>query len=150
MDYDQFDAVYGQVLVSARSLDAAALESEVDRLRTLADSLDSPADQQAAHLLVASLQDAVARSQRPVSAEMAAAVQIQTHARTSQGTSAERIKRIRAGIDQIATIAETADVFERGAILDLNTSLVRLLDTLTLDGPDDGAEGEGTEVDGGR
>jgi hypothetical protein len=151
MDYDQFDAAYGQVLVSARSLDAAALETEVTRLRALADTLDSPADQEAARLLVASLEDALARTQPHLSDEMAAAIRVQSQARTGEGTSEERIRRIRAGIDEIAAIADTADPTERGPILDLNEPLHLLLDSLNSTGPEHAApDSDGAGSDGGR
>jgi hypothetical protein len=59
MDYDQFDAEYGRVLDAARTLDAAALAGEVERLRHLAATLGEPADREDAGLLLASLDDAL-------------------------------------------------------------------------------------------
>ncbi|GAA1540351.1 hypothetical protein [Kribbella lupini] len=131
MDYDQFDAAYGEVLAGARSLDATALESEVSRLRALAAELPSPADQQAAHLLIASLEDALGRPQPSLSPELAAAIRIQSTAQTTEGTPADRIQAIREAINQIAAIANTAPPTEQGPIADLNEPLHLLLDSLT-------------------
>jgi hypothetical protein len=136
MDYDQFDAAYGEVLAAARTLDADTLQTEVTRLHALAAELDSPADQEAAHLLLASLDDALGRPNPQLSPELAAAVRIQSKARTTEGTPTERIHTIRAALDEIAAIATTAAPADRGPILDLNEPLNLLLDSLTSTHPD--------------
>jgi len=59
MDYDQFDAAYGEFIDNVRSLDEAARTSEVDRLRRSVDTVEPAIDQEAARLLVMSLDDAL-------------------------------------------------------------------------------------------
>ena len=132
MDYDQFDAEYGRLLDAAGSLSPAALAAEVDQLRALVDSIPSPTDQEAARLLMSSLDDALAVSVPELSAAMTEAVQVHTRARTAQGTPLERIEQLRAGIDAIGRIADTAEPAEQGTILNLNESLYLLVESLEI------------------
>jgi hypothetical protein len=134
MDYDEFDAEYGRLLDSARSLDRAALSAEVSRLQLLVETVEPPSDQSEARLLLATLQDAVGRDLPPLSEGMTQAVQVHTRARTAEGPADQRIRQLRAGIAEIARIAESADAAERGAIQDLNESLALLVDSLELSG----------------
>jgi hypothetical protein len=132
MDYDGFDAEYGRVLEAAGSLEPAVLAVEVERLRALADSVQPPADQEAARLLMTSLDSALGNEQPPISDAMAAAIRVHRQARTAQGTADERIEQLRTGIAEIGRIAATADADEQGRILDLNESLSMLLESVQI------------------
>ncbi|WP_460666655.1 hypothetical protein [Kribbella swartbergensis] len=132
MDYDGFDAEYGRVLEAAGSLEPAELAVEVERLRALVESVQPPADQEAARLLMSSLDSALSAEQPPLSDAMSAAFRVHREARTAQGSAAERIERLEFGIAEIGRIAETAEPAERGRILDLNESLSMLLESLRI------------------
>jgi hypothetical protein len=132
MDYDGFDAEYGRVLAAARSLEPASLAVEVERLRALVESVQPAADQDAARLLMNSLEDALGAEQPPLSDAMSAAFRVHREARTAQGSTPERVERLRAGIAEIGRIADTADPAEQGRILDLNESLSMLMEALQL------------------
>ena len=57
---------------------------------------------------------------------MTAAGRVQGLAAANDGTLAERIARLEAGMEEIGRIADTADPSEKGAILDYNESLYML------------------------
>jgi len=143
MDYDQFDTEYGKLVDVARSLSPANLAVEVERLRTLARTVEPPSDQEAAQLLMTSLDRALSITVPEPSDAMRAAAAIHTRARTTDGTLEERIAHLNAGIDEIARIATTADPSEQGVILDLNESLSMLAESLefTLAEESDGHRG---------
>ncbi|WP_433163845.1 hypothetical protein [Kribbella sp. CA-247076] len=132
MDYDGFDAEYGRVLAAARSLDAASLAIEVERLRTLVETVQPPAEQEAARMLMLSLDSALSVEQPPLSDAMAAALTVHRAARTSPGTADERIAQLGAAIEEIGRIADSADPAEQGRILDLNESLSMLQESLRI------------------
>ena len=136
MDYDGFDAEYGRVLDAAGSLEPAQLAVEVERLRALAESVQPPEDQEAARLLMTSLDSALGTERPPISDELAEALRVHRQARTAQGTADERIEQLRAGIAEIGRIAATADAGEQGHILDLNESLSMLLESVQITASD--------------
>src|SRR3954468_22620725 len=124
MDYRTFDAEYAQVLASARSMDSAKLAGEVERLRALVPLVEPRSDQSQADLLVSQLSEVLDMEQPPVSDAMAAAVRVHRRARNVQGSSTERITALRAGIDEIAQIADTVpETTEQHQILALTESL---------------------------
>jgi hypothetical protein len=133
MDYDGFDAEYGRVLEAAASLDQTSLAIEVERLRALVQAVQPVAEQEAARVLMSSLDSALSAEEPPLSDAMAAVFRVHRQARAVQGSADERIERLQAGIaeiDRIADTADTADPTERDRILDLNESLSILLESL--------------------
>ena len=132
MDYKTFDAEYGRVLETARSMDPAMLAAEVERLRALAGAVQPLSDQEEANRNIASLDRILAMDPPPISEAMAAAVRVHRRARNAQGSRDERIAHLRAGIDEIGHIADNADPGEQGQILNLNESLAMLMESLEI------------------
>ncbi|MEI8406819.1 MULTISPECIES: hypothetical protein [unclassified Kribbella] len=132
MDYDGFDAEYGRVLEAAGSLDLVALALEVERLRTLVETVHPVADQEAARMLMISLDSALSSEQPPLSDAMSEALRVHRQARTAQGSADERMEGLHAAIAEIGRIADTAEPAEHGRILDLNESLSMLLESLQI------------------
>lgn len=134
MHYDEFFAQYKSAyeLWTFGRLDLDGALAELEQLRPIADAVE-PADQRAtAEFLLAQWANEIS----PEAEErMARATAVLTRAGADGGTTAERKARAEAGIAAITAIAnETTDVAERYAVLGLNETLAKLVDTLDREG----------------
>jgi hypothetical protein len=106
------------------------LRAPIERLKGLVETLTDPDERFSAGNSVATLEDiyayGVEDEENPVSAAMSEAGRVSSLAASNEGTLAERIARLRAGMEEIGRIADTADPAEKGAILDYNESLYML------------------------
>jgi hypothetical protein len=134
MDYEEFQADYDRVLDTSDKVPLPELAASIERLKALAETLSDPDQRFSAGNSIASLEDiyadGVEDEQNPISAAMTAASRVQSLAAANDGTLAERIARLAAGMEEIGRIADTADPSEKGAILDYNESLYMLMTAL--------------------
>jgi hypothetical protein len=130
MDYEEFRADYECVLDTSDQVPLPELAASIARLKALAGTLTDPDQRFSAENHVATLEGiyayGVEDEQDPVSPAMSEAVRVSSRAASNEGTTAERIARLKAGMDEIGRLADTADPAEKGAILDLNESLYML------------------------
>jgi hypothetical protein len=130
MDYEEFQADYDRVLDTSDQVPLPELRASIERLRGLAQTFTDPDERFSAENRVATLEGiyayGVEDEQDPVSPAMSQAERVSSRAASNEGTTAERIARLRAGMDEIGRIADAADPAEKGAILDLNESLYML------------------------
>jgi hypothetical protein len=134
MDYEQFDAEYRRVLEAAGAGEnSAALAAEIVRLRALAGTLADAADRRDAGDRITTIEDVLSYDSESLSAAMGEAIRVLGVAGADEGTPAERVRRARAGMDEIARISAGADRDEQAAILEMNESLAMLIDALESD-----------------
>jgi hypothetical protein len=136
MDYQQFDAEYRKVLEASKAgLSTAGLQAEIDRLRSLVDSIEDSADRQDATDDLTILDDLVTRDDapQPYSAARTEAFAAYQAATSKEGTPAERIARAERGIEEIERIAEAADPAESESIAGVTESLYMLIGALRSD-----------------
>jgi hypothetical protein len=133
LSYAEFDAEYGRLLAAAGGMDDAMLASELTRMRALQWQLADESERELAAASLATLEDVLTVTSEPSSDAMVRAVAALSRAGDERGTPRERVVRARAGMDEIARIAETADPAERTAILDMTESLAMLIDALEPD-----------------
>jgi hypothetical protein len=133
LSYAEFDAEYGRLLAAAGGMDDAMLASELTRMRALQWQLADESERELAGASLATLEDVLTVTSEPSSDAMVRAVAALSRAGDERGTPQERVERARAGMDEIARIAETADPAERNAILDMTESLAMLIDALEPD-----------------
>lgn len=130
MDYEEFQADYERVLDTSDQVPLPELAASIERLRGLAQTLTDPKQRINAENDIATLKGiyayGVEDEEDPLSAAMTAAGRVQSRAAANDGTTAERIARLEAGMEEIGRIADTADPSEKGAILDYNESLYML------------------------
>jgi hypothetical protein len=130
MGYEEFRADYERVFDTSDSVPLPELAASIERLKGLAATLTDPAERVDAGNDIASLEGiyayGVEDEENPVSAAMSQAERVSSLAASSDGTTAERVARLDAGMAEIGQIADTADPAEKGAILDLNESLYML------------------------
>jgi hypothetical protein len=130
MGYEEFRADYERVLDTSDQVPLPELAASIARLKGLAGTLADPGQRFSARNSIASLEDiyadGVEDEQNPVSAAMTEASRVSSRAASDAGTTAERVARLDAGMDEIGRIAETADPSEQAAILNLNESLEML------------------------
>jgi hypothetical protein len=130
MDYEEFRAAYERVFDTSAKVPLPELAASIERLKALAETLEDPNQRTSADNDIATLEDiygyGVEDEENPLSAAMTAAGRVQSRAATDDGTTAERIARLEAGMQEIGRIADTADPSEKGAILDYNESLYLL------------------------
>jgi hypothetical protein len=130
MGYEEFRADYERVLDTSDQVPLPELATSIARLKALAEALTDPDERFSAENRVATLEGiyayGVEDEQDPVSPAMSEAVRVSDRAASNEGTTAERIARLAAGMDEIGRIADAADPAEKGAILDLNESLYML------------------------
>jgi len=127
MTYEEFRAEYERVLDTSDQVDLPELAASITRLKALAETLTDPDQRFSAANSIATLADiygsGVEDEQDPVSPAMSEATRVSDRAAANEGTTAERIARLKAGMDEIGRLADAADPAEKGAILDLNESL---------------------------
>ncbi len=130
MGYEEFRADYERVLDTSDKVTLPELAASIARLKALAETLTDPGQRFSAGNSIASLEDiygsGVEDEQSPLSSAMTAASQAHSRAVADDGTTAERVARLDAAMEEIGRIAETADPAEQGAILDYNESLEML------------------------
>jgi hypothetical protein len=130
MDYEEFQADYDRVLDTSDKVPLPELAASIERLRGLAQTFTDPDERFSAENDVATLEGiyayGVEDEEDPLSAAMTAAGRVQSLAAANDGTTAERIARLEAGMEEIGRIADSADPSEKGAILDYNESLYML------------------------
>jgi hypothetical protein len=130
MDYEEFQADYDRVLDTSDKVPLPELAASIERLRGLAQTFTDPDERFSAENDVATLEGiyayGVEDEEDPLSAAMTAAGRVQSLAAANDGTLAERIARLEAGMEEIGRIADSADPSEKGAILDYNESLYML------------------------
>jgi hypothetical protein len=130
MDYEEFQADYDRVLDTSDQVPLPELAASIERLKTVAQILTDPKQRINAENDIATLEGiyayGVEDEEDPLSAAMTAAGRVQSRAAANDGTTAERIARLEAGMEEIGRIADTADPSEKGAILDYNESLYML------------------------
>ncbi|GAA3090320.1 hypothetical protein JOF29_007827 [Kribbella aluminosa] len=134
MHYDEFFAQYKSAyeLWTFGRLDVDGALAALERLRPIARAVE-PADKRAtAEYLLAQW----ANETSPQAGErMARATAALARAGADGGSTAERRTRAEARIAEITGIAnETTDVAERYAVLGLNETLAKLVDTLDREG----------------
>ncbi|HZX05262.1 hypothetical protein [Kribbella sp.] len=134
MEYDEFFAQYKSAyeLWTFGRLDVDGATAELERLRTIAQSVEPVHKRRTAEYLLAQWANETAPE---AEGRMTRATAALTRAGADGGTAAERRARAEAGIAEITGIAnETTDVGEQYAILGLNESLAKLIDALRRDG----------------
>lgn len=134
MEYDEFFAQYQRAyeLWTFGRLDTDGALAELERLRPIAQSVEPAGKRETAEYLLAQWAN---ETSPQAAARTARATAVLTRAGADDGTIAERKARAEAGIAEITAIAnETTDVAERYAILGLNETLAKLVDTLGREG----------------
>ncbi len=130
MVYREFLTHYDQAYDAwaSGSLPADQVEAEVRRLMEVAGRLSSPTDQQRAQRLLTRWRSAAIGE---AAGRMGRASRALSRASSPEGTDAERTARAFAGMDEIAAIASEADdEGEEAALLTLNGSLARIIESL--------------------
>lgn len=130
MDYGLFDAERRRLVawLSQGPADPAVASSELNRLRSMAGEVAGEADRAKAMRYVDTLQAAVAATFSPRYDALAQADAIMRAAQRSEGDPATRRAQVRQAVLDIAGLAESAaSESERGAVLDLNESLLELV-----------------------
>jgi hypothetical protein len=133
--YDEFDAEYNRVVESVEAgLSTAALAAEVERLRVLADGIDDESGRKEAGYDLAMLEDLLAHDDTAEPSEVTQRARAAyAEATRYDGTPSERIARAETGIQQLTSIAATADPEEQEAISGLTESLDMLIGALRPD-----------------
>lgn len=130
MSYEQFKAEYQRVFDSVESQPAAHFAPDVGRLKVLASTLEDVRERTEAENLIADLEGVLEYDAEPLSPAMAEAIRAHARADAADGTPAERIARLEAGMNEIARIAESAEPAEQASILEMNESLYMLIMSL--------------------
>ncbi|WP_427886669.1 hypothetical protein ACQHIV_28185 [Kribbella sp. GL6] len=131
MEYAEFEVEYNRVLDDAPGLSDAALAAEINQLRRLAAQLGDVVDRRDANSAVEALAGVLAVGWPPAaSAVEIEAERVHAIANADGGTAHERIARAGAGMAEISRLAATADPADKAGILELNESLVLLIQAL--------------------
>ncbi|MEV8377034.1 hypothetical protein AB0P21_30110 [Kribbella sp. NPDC056861] len=132
MDYDQFDIEFRRVHKAAGGgMSKKLLQAQIGRLRRLAETIEDPRARENAGYDIAMLDDLLAHDEDPPqSALMTEAFDVYRKAAANSGSTADRIARVEAGIEDIEHIADRAPVDEQLSIGSLNESLYMLISAL--------------------
>jgi hypothetical protein len=136
MDYDQFDVEYDRAWEAMKAgLRGTELTAEVERLRGLADSIENERDRRDAHLDIEMILSITRPKppEKPLSETMLRIREVYGEATRYDGTTAERIARLEAGLAEFKRIAETAGPDELHELRGISESMYMLLSALQSD-----------------
>ncbi|MEU8225166.1 hypothetical protein [Kribbella sp. NPDC048915] len=136
MDYGEFDAARRRIVQAfgTEITDPEVLAESVARLRQQAETIEDTADRAKAMRYLKVMDDLVEEARTPESPVIRQASDVLLHASGPEGTPAERKARAVAAIEEIARIAAAAPTIgERDAALEMNETLVQIIDMIDRD-----------------
>lgn len=136
MDFETFDDQLIELADSLRGADEATVAAETERMTALAEQLPDERDRRLALIRVGKLPELIHGPQAPTSPEFARASSLLAQVLREQGTAAERIAHAQRVKSEIAELSKQAPPRESRTILRLNSTIVRWIERLQKDLPD--------------
>lgn len=136
MDFDTFDDRLLELADSLRGADEATVAAEAERMKELAEQIPDEQDRQLALIRVGKLDELIHGPKAPASPEYARASSLLAQVLRKQGTVAERIAHAERVKTEIAELSKQAPPRESMTILRLNSTIVRWIERLQNDLPD--------------
>ncbi|MGW6200642.1 hypothetical protein ACWF0M_31155 [Kribbella sp. NPDC055110] len=139
VDFDAVDGQIRELSASLRGADEAAVSAEVERLKALAEQIADERSRRLALIRVEKLPALIRGPQPGTSPQYWRAASVVAQAISDKGSAGERIAHAERAKAEVAELSRQAPRRESMTILRMNSSLVRLIQRLRLEGADGGS-----------